>query len=115
MDHTAAGKATHLGRWMHSVRQIIALFREGFAQWHLLARNYLTRCHLINLLGDASLPNKQLMEMVERVIDMLVRAMYCRLHCFANYGDEDRGEFAQDHNTIRIRPGKPEVSRSCML
>ena len=82
------------GRWLYSVRQIVALFHEGFAHWDTLTCKFLAHCHLVDSATAPNLSNMSMMEVVEvveHVVDVVARAMYCRLYRRADYSDDDRG------------------------
>lgn len=69
----------------------------------------LAHCHLVDSATASNLSGMSMMEVVQHVIDILVRAMNCRLHRRAHYDDDDRGGGPGfDYHRAWIGQGKPE-------
>ena len=84
------------GKWMYSVRQIVALYHLDRKQWRDLALKCLLRCRSVDNQADEQLLSAQWdCERAEAVTDILIRAMECRLMHVGGftdakeYGDSD--------------------------
>jgi hypothetical protein len=78
--------------FMYSVRQITPLYTTDRAIWRQLSTKYLKRCH--TMVYDDRVPHPKIPEtdeeLVDTVVDRLVKAMNCRLNCDGDFADDGR-------------------------